>query len=161
MSVMAHPNAELIARFYQGLARRDARAMNACYHADSTFEDPVFGALDHAGTLAMWSMLCERGKDLTVMASQIVADAAHGSAHVEAEYTYSATSRHVRNIIQTSMEFRDGLILRQVDRFDLYRWMRQALGVTGTLIGWTPWGARAVRSQAAKALAAYRRRSGT
>ena len=48
--------------------------------------------------------------------------------------------------------FRDGRIVRHVDRFDLWRWLRQALGAKGALLGWLPPVQGAVQVQAAKAL---------
>ena len=151
-----HPNAQHIAKFYAAFARRDAKAMAAAYHADATFSDPVFTALDHAGTVAMWAMLCERATDLVVESSAITADAERGSAHWDATYTYTGSGRRVVNRIDASFRFRDGLIVRHEDRFDLYRWMRQAFGVKGIVVGWLPPVQRAVRAQAAKALAGYR-----
>jgi len=153
-----HPNAELIARFYSALARRDAEGMIACYHARSTFCDPVFGELDHDATAAMWRMLCARGKDLTAAATDIQASDTEGRAHCEATYTYTATGRFVRNRIDASFTFHEGRIFRHVDRFDLYRWMRQALGIPGALLGWIPTVQSALRARAARQLAAYRSR---
>lgn len=149
-------NADLITRFYAAFSRRDAAAMAACYHAASTFSDPVFPDLDHAASLSMWRMLCERGKDLTVVASNVNAGAESGSVHWEATYTFSASGRLVINRIDAAFTFRDGLILRHEDRFSLYRWMRQALGLKGALVGWLPFAQNAVRAQAAASLAAWR-----
>jgi len=157
---MTHPNADLIARFYAAFARRDAAAMAAAYHPAATFSDPVFTALDRAGTVAMWAMLCERATDLTIEPSAITADDARGSAHWDATYTYSATKRRVVNRIDASFTFQDGLILRHEDRFSLYRWMRQAFGLNGVIAGWLPPVQRAVRAQAAKALATWRAKRG-
>lgn len=42
---MAHPNAELIERFYQAFQRLDGEAMAACYAPQATFHDPAFGEL--------------------------------------------------------------------------------------------------------------------
>jgi len=155
---MPHPNAEVIARFYGALARRDAEGMIACYHARSTFNDPVFGELDHDGAADMWRMLCARGKDLTAVATGIEGSDAEGRAHCEATYTYTATGRFVRNRIDASFTFHEGRIFRHVDRFDLYRWMRQALGIPGALLGWIPTVQSALRARAARQLAAYRSR---
>jgi ketosteroid isomerase-like protein len=152
-----HPNAELIARFYAAFGRRDAAAMNICYHPAATFSDPVFPDLDHAGVTAMWRMLCERGKDLQVTATGIEGDGERGRAHWDATYTFTGSGRRVLNRIDATFTFRDGLIVRHVDRFDLARWMRQAFGLRGLLIGWLPPVQRAVRAQGAKALARYRR----
>lgn len=151
-----HPNAVLIERFYEALGRRDAEAMIACYAPDATFSDPVFLNLDAAGVAAMWRMLCARGKDLAVTASGVEADQAAGRAHWVATYTYSATGRPVENRIDALFAFRDGRIVRHVDRFDLWRWLRQALGAKGALLGWLPPVQGAVRVQAAKALADWR-----
>ena len=52
--------------------------------------------------------------------------------------------------------FRDGLIVRHVDSFDLWRWLRQAQGAKGALFGWLPLVQRAARAAAATALADWR-----
>jgi len=155
-SAAPHPNAVLIGRFYDALGRRDASGMVACYAPDATFSDPVFPELDAAGAAAMWRMLCARGKDLAVVASHVEANHAAGRAHWVATYTYAATGRHVENRIDALFAFREGRIVRHVDRFDLWRWLRQALGAKGLLLGWAPPVQGAVRAQAAKALADWR-----
>src|SRR5262245_20648673 len=100
-------NAALIASFYQALNRRDAETMIACYGPQVRFSDPAFGALDAAAVAAMWRMLCERGKDLAVKASDIQADAWTGHAHWQANYTFSTTGRWVENHIDASFEFQN------------------------------------------------------
>ncbi len=149
-------NAALIKRFYAALNARDAKSMIACYAPNVRFKDPAFGELDAAGVTAMWRMLCARGGDLRVAASNIGADAAAGHAHWDATYTFSATGRRVVNHIDAVFEFRNGRIARHEDRFDLYRWARQALGLKGLLLGWLPPVQKAIRGQAAKALASWR-----
>ena len=72
------------------------------------------------------------------------------SAHWEPTYVFSATGRVVHNIIDAEFEFDDaGLITRHTDRFDFWRWARQALGAPGLLLGWTPLLRARVRTQAA------------
>jgi len=39
---MAHPNEELIDRFYAAFGARDGAAMSALYAPDARFSDPVF-----------------------------------------------------------------------------------------------------------------------
>ena len=73
-------------------------------------------------------------------------------------YTYSATGRRVVNRIDATFAFRDGLIVRHDDRFDLWGWLRQALGFKGVVLGWLTPVKRAVQAQAAKALAEWRAR---
>jgi hypothetical protein len=146
-----HPNGQLLQGFYQAFARRDHATMAACYHAEANFTDEVFD-LHGAEIGAMWRMLCLRGKDLRVEFGSVQADAAQGSAHWEAWYSFSATGRQVHNVIEARFEFRDGLILRHVDRFDFYRWSRQALGMPGLLLGWSGMLRGKVKATAAKGL---------
>jgi ketosteroid isomerase-like protein len=126
-----HPNAQMIARFYDALGRRDAATMIGCYAPDATFSDPVFPALDAAGVAAMWQMLCARGKDLAVVASDIDADEKTGRAHWVATYTFSGTGRRVENRIDARFTFRDGRIVRHEDRFDLPALVAAGAGVEG------------------------------
>jgi ketosteroid isomerase-like protein len=149
-------NAALIERFYNAFSRRDPGGMLACYHRSVTFSDPVFPSLDAAGVAAMWRMLCARGKDLIVAVSDVHADASHGSARWVATYTFSATGRKVTNRIAAAFDFEDGQIVRHVDRFSLWRWAAMALGLKGALLGWAPPVRAAIRSRAAKNLAAFR-----
>lgn len=160
MTHTLHPNAQLVHTFYGAFQRRDARTMAGCYASDARFQDPVFGELDRHGTVAMWRMLCERATDLDLTVADVVADDARGSARWEARYTFSATGRRVNNIIHASFEFAGGKIRRHVDRFDLYAWARQALGLKGLLLGWAPPVQGAIRSQAARGLAAFMQKHG-
>ena len=157
MTPGAHPHAALIERFYAAFARHDWEAMAACYHSDVHFTDEVFD-LHGADAGAMWRMLCTSGRELRVKAGDISADDRQGQAHWDARYVFSATGRPVLNRIDARFEFREGLIVRHVDRFDFWRWSRQALGVRGRLLGWTPLLRRKVRAQAAASLAEFQRR---
>jgi ketosteroid isomerase-like protein len=133
--------------------------MTACYAPDARFQDPVFGELERARAVAMWRMLCERATDLDLTVADVQADESRGSARWEARYTFSATGRHVTNVIHATFEFTAGKIRRHIDRFDLYAWARQALGLRGLLLGWAPPVQRAIRAQAARRLEAFIERS--
>jgi ketosteroid isomerase-like protein len=154
---LMNPSIDLVNRFYAAFAQRDWRTMAACYHPDVHFSDEVFD-LHGRDAGEMWHMLAERGRDLTLQWRD-VHERADGSvtAHWDAHYTFSATGRAVHNAIDAQFTLRDGLIVRHVDRFDFWRWSRQALGVPGWLLGWTPLLKAKVRAQAAKGLAAFRR----
>ena len=151
-----HPNEALIERFYRAFQARDATTMGACYHPEIVFSDPAFPELRGREAGAMWAMLCARAKDLEIEFGAVQADDARGRAHWEPRYTFSPTGRRVHNVIDATFEFRDGRIVRHRDRFDLYRWARQALGAKGLLLGWLPPVQGAIRKQAAAALAAWR-----
>lgn len=147
-----HPNAATIRDFYTAFQKRDAAAMAACYHPEVRFSDPVFPDLRGPRAGAMWQMLCERGADLVIEFRDVTADDQRGSAHWDARYTYSGTGRKVLNRIDASFEFDGGKIVGHTDRFDLYRWARQALGPVGLLLGWTPMVQNKIRRTAAVAL---------
>jgi ketosteroid isomerase-like protein len=149
--------AALIERFYAAFARRDGAAMAACYRPDARFSDPVFD-LHGAQVGAMWTMLCDRATDLRLEWREVRADAATGSAHWEPRYTFSATGRPVHNVIDAAFTFESGLISRHVDTFDLWRWSRMALGLKGTVLGWTPFVQNAIRAQAQRGLDAFMKR---
>ena len=134
---MAHPNDQLIQRFYDAFARHDGDAMAACYAPGAQFSDPVFTDLRGEEPGAMWKMLTGRAEDLDVRLEEHEADDQHGSAHWLADYTFR-TGRKVHNDIRAEFKFEDGLIAEHRDSFSLYAWSRQALGPSGLLLGWTP-----------------------
>jgi hypothetical protein len=138
-----HSNEALLHKFYDAFAKRDAETMASCYAKQATFKDAAF-------------TLCERGKDLKVVASNIEANSDNGSAHWEATYTFSVTGRKVHNIIEANFTFHDGLIIQHVDTFDFQRWSKQALGLPGTLFGWSGVFQRTVGRKAMQGLAEYR-----
>lgn len=155
-----HPNAQLLNTFYSAFQRRDADTMATCYHPDAEFTDEAFVGLHHAGVTSMWRMLCERGKDLTLEFNNVQADDRTGRAHWEAHYTFSASGRKVHNIIDAEFEFRDGKILRHRDRFHFHRWSKQALGLPGLLLGWTPFLQKKVQAKARAGLEQWMKERG-
>jgi ketosteroid isomerase-like protein len=155
-----HPNAKLIEAFYTAMQARDAEAMVTCYAPDVHFSDPVFTSLHGDQAADMWRMLLSRAKDFDVRFDGIAADDRSGVAHWVARYTFSATGRSVVNDIHASFDFADGRIVRHADRFELWRWARQALGAKGLLLGWAPPVQQAIRRQAAAGLAAFRAKVG-
>lgn len=150
-----HPNAELLNRFYSAFVERDHATMARCYADEATFSDPVFPDLDAEEVRAMWRMFCTGG-DLDVSFSDVHADDSSGAARWEAIYVFPKTGRRVHNKIDSSFQFRDGLIARQRDDFDFYRWSRMALGPIGTALGWSPIVKNQVRQQAGVQLRRFR-----
>jgi ketosteroid isomerase-like protein len=151
---MSHPNADLIARLYGAMDKHDGDTMAACYAPDAHFHDPVFGDLTGTQAGAMWKMLTARSEDLRVELPEHAADDATGTAHWIATYTFGDTGRKVVNDIRATFAFRDGLIVRHVDDFSFWTWSRQALGLPGVLLGWTPLLRRKVSSGALERLRA-------
>ena len=155
---MSDLNIELIERFYTAFQRRDAETMAACYTDDVVFSDPVFGELRGEEARDMWRMLVARAQNFSLTFDGIEADERTGRAHWVASYLFSQTGRPVINRIDARFVFRDGRIAEHRDSFDLWRWTRQALGVKGVLLGWSPLVQRAIIAQARKGLDLYRGR---
>ena len=148
---------DTVARFYAAFAKLDGAAMQACYAAESRFDDEAFSLQGREQIGGMWRMLCDatRAKGADVWRLE-VRDITGRSAHWEAHYRFSATGRMVYNIIEAEFDIGpDGLIRRHRDRFDFWRWSRQALGTPGLLLGWTPFLRRKVRATAAANLAKF------
>ncbi len=131
-------NAACIERFYTAFGQKDWKTMQTCYHDEVTFSDPVFQQLNAGEAKAMWHMLTSASKDLRVVLSEVSAQENTGSCRWDAYYSFSRTGRPVHNIIHAKFEFKDGLIIRHTDLFDLWRWSGMALGISGKLLGWTP-----------------------
>lgn len=148
-------NSAVITEFYQAFNRLDAEAMSACYTEDVLFSDPVFGELRGRQAGDMWRMLTSRAKDFSVTYDNVRADERTGGVHWVATYLFSQTGNTVVNDIQARFVFRDGKICEHHDHFDLWRWSRQALGIKGALLGWTPFVQNAIRAQAQKGLKAF------
>ena len=142
----------VVTRFYTAFAARDARAMGACYADDACFSDPAFGDLDAIQARAMWQMLLGRSTGLRITFTVLQEDARAGACEWHAHYTFTCTGRMVRNSILSEFVLRDGLIVEQCDHFDFWRWSRQALGMPGWLLGWSPWLRNKVSRTASAAL---------
>jgi ketosteroid isomerase-like protein len=149
---MAHPNDELLVRLYTALDRKDGDAMAACYAPDARFEDPAFGELRGDEPGAMWRMLTSRAADLRCELLEHAADDTTGSAKWKATYTFTQTGRPVVNVVDSTFRFAGGLIAEQDDRFSYFTWSRQALGLPGLLLGWTPILPAATRKKARQGL---------
>ncbi len=128
----------LLHTFYTAFAQRDHAVMAGCYHAEARFSDPVFPDLDANGVKAMWRMLLSGDTDLCISFTVLKEDERGGRVRWEAFYTFSRSRRKVHNIITSEFTFKDGLIHTQRDRFGFWRWSRQALGLPGLFLGWSP-----------------------
>ncbi|WP_420386388.1 nuclear transport factor 2 family protein [Roseivirga sp.] len=144
---------DIINQFYTAFNALDAEAMVSLYHDDITFEDPAFGVLKGERAKNMWRMLCEsqQGKDFKVEHSEVTDNSAFWQAH----YTFSKTGRKVHNKIHARFEFKDGLIYKHTDYFDLHRWAKQALGFSGAVLGWSGYFKKKLQSQTNRLLDKY------
>jgi ketosteroid isomerase-like protein len=139
----------IIETFYDAFINLDADKMTACYHDAIVFEDPAFGVLKGERAKAMWQMLCEsqKGKDFKVVVSNIKGNTENGAAHWEAYYTFGKTGRNVHNKIDAEFQFKDGLIIKHTDRFNLHNWAKQAIGIKGLVMGRTRYFSNKLKSK--------------
>lgn len=148
---------QTLERFYAAFQRLDGEAMQACYAPEARFDDEAFSLRGRDEIGAMWRMLCEAVKAKGMADWQLQYSTTDRTAHWEPTYRFSATGRMVHNIIDAEFAFdANGLILTHRDRFDFWRWSRQALGAPGLLLGWSGLLRAKVRAQAAKNLAVWR-----
>ena len=142
-------NEETINKFYSAFQKLDYATMQSCYSDDAVFSDPVFGLLDANETRAMWEMLCTRAKDFSLVYGNIkLLDEEYTTCNWTANYLFSKTGRRVENKITAHMKFKEGLIVEHSDAFDIYRWSRQAMGITGWLFGWSSFVRKRIQLQA-------------
>ncbi len=149
-------NDALLTKFYTAFANANSNQMSECYHAKIQFSDPVFGLLKGKEVSAMWEMLLEKSNgNLVIDFSEVKADDYSGSVKWVATYRFSKTNRKVINIIHSKFQFQDGLIIKQADDFDVWKWASQALGVSGFLLGWTGYLQKKIQKNASDSLKSF------
>jgi hypothetical protein len=60
-------------------------------------------------------------------------------------------------IASAQFYFQDGLIIRHTDDFDIWKWSKQALGLTGYLFGWTGFMQNKIHTNAILSLRKYQK----
>jgi hypothetical protein len=151
-----------IVEFYEAFHRLDAAALRSAYAPRARFTSPVFN-LRGAGEIgALWAMLCEaidrrRLEHWRIEVSDIEATAKRGRARWEPHYSIRASGRAVHSVIDAEFTFdKEGRIVSHDERFSFWNWSHQALGMQGTLLGWSPLLRLKTRAWLNQSLAAYR-----
>lgn len=148
-------NEQLITKFYTCFQNKDYKGMQDCYAGHAEFCDAAFTNLDGKQVRAMWEMLIKNGKDLKMTFGNVKGDVTGGNAEWTAVYTFSRTGNKVTNNINARFEIENGKIVQHTDSFTFYTWAKQAFGMTGLLIGWTPFFQNKVRATAMESLAKF------
>lgn len=149
----------LIERFYRAFQNRDFHVMQSLYHDQAMFSDPVFADLNSKEVKAMWQMLITASKDLEVTFKNVQNKGNRQTCQWHAHYKFSKTGRKVHNIVYAEFEVKDGLIFNHRDRFSFWRWSRQALGLSGLLLGWGSALRNKVRTTARQSLKVFMART--
>ena len=131
-----HPNARADRTLLRGV-RAPRRARRWSRATRPTRRSPIrCSTLDGAEVGAMWTMLCERGKDLAIEARDIAADDARrpralgGAVHVLGDRP-AGPQRDRRDVhISRRADRRT-----HVDAFDLWRWSRHGARAEGRAAG--------------------------
>ncbi len=149
----------LVKEFYTAFSKLDAEGMQRCYSASPVFSDPVFGLLQGDEVFYMWAMLCRQAKNFSLQSGNVQhIDEEYCTCEWTAAYSFSATGRMVVNRCKAYMRIQNGAITEHTDKFDFWRWVRQALGLPGLLLGWTGFLQQQVQKKAKKRLADYIKR---
>lgn len=152
-------NENLIHQFYTAFQQKDYRTMQDSYADEAVFSDAVFDNLNAAQVKAMWQMLISRGSDMKLTFSDIKENGDKVTAYWEANYTFTATGKKVTNKINAEFEIKAGKIVKHTDRFNFYKWAKQAFGFGGFVLGWTSAFKEKVRQTAMKKLDDYSKKT--
>lgn len=149
-------------RFYNAFAQLDPASMATCYAPGVRFQDEIFTLEGRDQVMAMWFMLCESlhanggRRDWKLNYRVVSVDPLATRLEWSARYHFGKAHRPVHNRIMATLRFDDsGLIAHHHDSFDFWRWSRQALGMPGVLLGWSPMLRHTVRARAQVGLDRY------
>ena len=131
-------NEKVVERFYAAFQKLDYQTMQDSYSETASFTDPAFGTLFGSDIKDMWEMLCKNAKDFSLtFTSPISKDHHTVTCYWVATYIFSKTGKQVENRVNATFKIQDGKITEHVDQFNFWKWSRQALGISGLLLGWT------------------------
>jgi len=147
---------ELITHFYTAFKELDYKTMQGLYADDAVFNDPVFGLLTNGRVRLMWEMLCKRAQHFSLEFSAIEElDDVYSTCRWTSSYVFNTTGRPVVNKVQAHVKIEYNKIIEHTDVFDFWIWSRQALGISGMLLGWTNFLQNKVNIQALNSLEQY------
>lgn len=151
------PSEKTIHQLYTSIANGVPSDIDSCYASKVKFHDPVFNTLRDQEVPKMWKMLIEKSKgNLAVEYTIIKCDTHKGSAQWTATYTFGKNKRLIKNTIQSEFHFKDGLIIKQNDDFNIWNWAKQAFGFSGFLFGWTGYMQNKIHQKARLSLKNYK-----
>lgn len=151
------PNEQKITAFYAALENANSKTVCESYHADIVFRDPIFGRLIGRDVCQMWKMLMDKSNgNLKIELSEVKANDYLGSALWKATYNLGKKNRLITNVIRAEFHFKDGLIIKHTDDFDIWKWAKQTLGTKGFLFGWTGYMHKKIQEKALLSLKKFK-----
>lgn len=125
-------------KFYNAFSNHNSSEMINLYHEDVIFSDPAFGILKGDRAKKMWDMLLSNDQSNLTIQYQIIESSDH-DATIKwiAKYRFGPSKRSVVNHVTARLKIDKGKIVEHQDSFNLWKWSKQALGISGLLLGWT------------------------
>ena len=149
-------NKELINNFYSAFQQLDFQGMASCYDENIIFYDPVFGLLSDREVNSMWEMICTTAVDFSLTYGNILElDDAYCTCDWVSSATFPGTNRRVVNKVRANMRFSEGKIIEHSDAFSIHQWSKQAMGLSGELLGWNSFFQRHIKNRAKKKLTEF------
>ena len=146
-------NKELINNFYASFQQLDFQGMASCYDENIVFFDTVFGLLSSTELNSMWEMICTTAVDFSLTYGNILElDDAYCTCDWVSSATFLGTNRRVVNKVRANMRFSEGKIIEHSDAFSVHQWSKQAMGLSGELLGWNSFFQRGIKNRAKKNL---------
>ena len=119
-----------------------------CYHTDVVFEDPAFGELKGEKAHNMWRMLLSNPEANTkIKITHIQQTENQVVCHWTADYIFGKKKRPIHNVVESTFTFDGNKIIEHRDTFNLHKWLSQAFGFIGTMLGWSSYMQNKVRKQ--------------
>ncbi len=113
-----------INQLYTSIANGDIKKINECYSPITKFHDPIFGTLNNNEVPKMWEMLITKSKGkLEIEYNIIKTDNRTASVQWTAIYTFGKKQREIKNVIHSQFQFKEGLIIKQKDDFNIWTWL--------------------------------------
>ncbi len=134
----------IVTQFFEAFAKHDWRSIARCYHDKASYSDPLFPDLRGERIVYMWyQMLGTAGakqthsmNDLNLEYRILFGDERKAQVEWTANYVYAG--RYVRIEGLTTLAIWDDKIVRHVNEYNFWRWIRQAKGLTGLVFGGLP-----------------------
>lgn len=125
-------------QFLDGIRRADVAVIASCYTADAVYSDPMFGDLPPGQAHLFWAFLLAHTHRFAL--SYVIDDVGLVSARASSAVIYEllSTARPVEMRLQSSLFFRDDLIVRHDDEFDPASWRQIEPGPVACMIAQFP-----------------------
>lgn len=132
-SSSAGSSVPVVDRFFEALRRADDAVINACYHPQISYSDPLFEDLRGARVALRWRLLLREAQSFSLEHELVFAD----ERKVQVQWTvdYALKGKKIRLPILSTLAIWDNLIVRQVDEYEFWQYSRQAQGFAGLLLG--------------------------